>query len=497
MIKPEHEYSFFLSFMPSEVREIPGFYYDPERNRYFRIGTGGPALRDRVRSAQREAEKKADKQKLEKSKWRTPYSVDDASLKDLLRKQPIFNNVRSTIVKRAATRALLRQLKADSQTIIPTNSYITTTGPTAFQDGEAVVTFANNDLLWLGYQCEPFFHVWKASQCWLPAPGDIVAIDLSKRFQYGDHALRTLVGLSNVHGRRTYGRLWQTTLPSLGLLDETEMQKLRETRPNKSTSGCKRGYIGELPRFMQTDPPLNDVDAKWAGVLFHCLDVQKELDAILLGSETGLHYMNRAFEQHRHIKTSKGVMSVKVATRNMFCAGLRDGRLFIYDSRRKDSNVSMSIPHSKSAIAHLAPLGKVTFENQVLIVDVQGKIAIWDTRYRKREPVRILRGHEGAPTVAFDVNMQTNMVVVSGADNRLRLWSLDYDRIMDHDIPLWESSNFDGPVRSCKLLQQPPEPSSFWSFDIQPDDSYRRAPGIIASAPVNGKPAIHWFTVPA
>lgn len=481
--------------VPLNVMEIPGFYYDPERNRYFRIGSGGPEFRDRVRSAQREAEKKANQQKLEKIKCRTPHSVDDASLSALLvKRHSLYTNVRSATVKQAATRALLRRLTADTQVIIPAYRHITTTGTTTIQGDEAVLTFEKLGILRIGFQCEPYFHAWMTSHCWRPVPGDIVAIDLSREMRHGNCSVRKIVGVSNEPGRRTGGRLWQVTVPPLGPPSHEEMQMLRDSRPlEQGNISYKRGYLADLTqlRMANSPPPPIDVNATWRNVLFNCLDVQRKLNVICLGSQTGFHYMDSGFDGQHFSKTPTGVTSVKAATQNILCAGLRDGRLFIFDARR--ANKSMHIPHSRSAIAHMAPLGKSTFENQVLIVDVQGKIAIWDVRYIRKKPVRTLLGHEGAPTVAFDADVETNTIAVSGADNRLRLWSLDYDRTMDYDRPLWESSQFDGPVRFCKIMSQPPpQPSTCFA-----EYSHRRSPGIMASAPVNGKPTIHWFTIPA
>lgn len=501
------------------MQQIPGYYYDETKNRYFRIMPSGPHSLEALRKAK---EYSATENRLRSSRRSHQRSIiADRNLYQFCATRRIQNRMRPRTLIDNVNRALYKSLQLHTELSIPS----CLSSSTGFMDidnsnGEAVISYPGGRLMRYGYQCEPFFQMWSASTAWR-ASSEVSSLHLCYHVYIQGEERRVIIGTTS--GGMHNAQLFRYSIPALQPLDPETAKYLCQRAPRKTIRTKQSAAVrtGELVERRDFHSATVDCTLSLKKTSFYSSSVSDKAGIILAGSDHGVHVVTTSFELVNSHSTSSTVMAIETLSSNpgLGWLGCRDGTLQLYDSRT--ACFCRRFSYSKAAIVHMSG----ALEHPLLLtVNVNGDMLIWDARWlksklrnnKRTEPVRQLTGHEGCPTqnFGFDVDPKLRMVAAAGSDRRIRLWSLAEDQILENnDAPFWISRPFnEGPIRTAKFIREPPPTSPLWwdeeqypeiiqqSFDGD-DYTFRRAPGLLVSAPATHTtregPAIHWLTIPS
>ncbi|OLL24849.1 WD repeat-containing protein 21 [Neolecta irregularis DAH-3] len=133
----------------------------------------------------------------------------------------------------------------------------------------------------------------------------------------------------------------------------------------------------------------------------------------------------------RILRSKSDVFAVQFLDENVCMAGSRDGCIRAFDSRVKSDDHQLFIRHS-STVAGI----KVLSEYQIIVNGLRNSLKLYDVRFphppapsslysAPSKPVFEYTGHinEHSLTLGFDANRNTGIITAAGSDNRLRFWN--------------------------------------------------------------------------
>ncbi|KAI9314231.1 hypothetical protein BX666DRAFT_1971615 [Dichotomocladium elegans] len=474
--------------------EIPGYYFDPEKNRYFRIQANGPHSREAVRSAQRIA--RLEKEQATLSRNPLQY-LRDRNVVHYLYDRQLQGSRGGNSRKRidACHRALFRQMRPTRELDIR-QSY-RCDGLVEFCEGEAFVSYGSRMVLRYGYQCNPFFQMWETSMMWETC-GHIAALKAGYEHEVEGQRARQFVFISNHSGRDISG----------GELSRFSVSAIPEIQDEQTAKAIRSA--GSTRNVMYSVPTGDRIFLQYQflrkTMAFHAVDCSIEHGGIALGGEKGAYLLSDDFNTRSVYQTKSDVLAIKYTGRHKAWLGCRDGHLLLMDERSPKPD--MIIAASEFATARLA-----TLQNDHLIsVDVQKSVNIWDVRYVQRrypwkkklqQPLRRLRGHDESVAkqrFAFDVNSSARILALADTDQRVCFWSLGSSA--SDNMPFWttEKQNL-GTIRAVNFMEKQPQMARVWQEESMLDpgrDSLSNAPGMVITTDNQHQPGttFHWLTIP-
>ncbi|KAI7886583.1 hypothetical protein K492DRAFT_203118 [Lichtheimia hyalospora FSU 10163] len=453
--------------------EIPGYYFDRDKNRYFRITATGPHSRDAIKKAEQTAELQQENDNAKRI--RNPLKqIGDDHIYQYLYSRQTTSNISSTTLINACNRALYRQMKPVQQ--LDNNERYSCTGVADFRSGEAVVTYGQGLVLRYGYQCEPSFQMWNMETPW-HVGSSVTSLQLGPCYtniQDGTHR-QTVYGTS--YGPRKSSELWRYSF-----LSQIDMD------PDMMHANNHNNVIRSITR----EQPPAVLDCRFS-LKKSCLwTTHYAHDKVVVGSDHGAYMLNSCFDVLGHIPTKTAVLAAQCVDddRSQAWIGCRDGRLFLFDSRIPQP--AKSITQSKVATAHVVSLDSSGLEHQILSVDIERSIKIWDMRCLRRtrqgslhQPIKQLSGHDTTADqhIAFDISHHSRTVALVDGRQQLHFWSLDSNAF--DNTPFWTSDYF-----------QHNRIQSIHFIDASQQNSH--APGLVALAenPQRSSTSFYWFTAP-
>ncbi|KAG0168626.1 hypothetical protein DFQ28_004609 [Apophysomyces sp. BC1034] len=485
--------------MPAQ--EIPGYYFDEEKNRYFKVMPTGPHSLAAIKARKAAKEEQKPQQPSKKRK------VSPTSIRTFCQWRETQSQLQTpTCLMSRGSRFLFRNLAVDTEIQLCNRSsalaecHSTCMDFTSFPDnGEAVVSFAGGRLIRYGYQCDPFFQLWRTGFEW-NLRSDITSL----QFGQSTSTQKTVIGTSLGQGGLSPAQIWRYSYPALPAISTDDADGLSNQLSASSRRGPRRGFVSTDVCWTAGPQILQDYNYNRTKDTFWSSSVDDAHNTIVLGSEKGVTHLTSDLNCVNLTRTKSAVFATKLleSQPRISWIGCRNGDVQLFDTRTRRSTPMF---RQSSAITHLMPFERVSSGNQVLAAGMDGSLCLWDARVpsfvrpnHESRPLRKLYGHVNNHhrQIAFDVEPTMNLVAAAGSDHRLRIWSLS--KPGDNE-PFWISEKFgDGPVPAAKFMTSPPQIQDAWSRRNRnpPEYSYRRSPGIFVCAPsVDGFPAIQWLAI--
>ncbi|KAI7868123.1 WD40-repeat-containing domain protein [Spinellus fusiger] len=495
--------------------DIPGYYFNEEKNRYFKIMPTGPHSLSAIKQAREEKEREAAiQQGMEKQKQET------MNMSQFLRwRQTGSGGHSSAILREKGQRVLFKQITLDTRIQLPLQTTASNTSTVCMDltssqgTGEILCSFENAGILRYGYQVNPFFHMWGNER--YDKALSIASMQYASPIRRGNGTDRTIVGTFYGEIGDVSSSLWRLPIHDLPPLSQEDTTKLSECAPedittSASTAAYKSGRVCRTvsaPHDRDTAPALHygfEEETLWASA------AEDTYDSVVAGGNSGIYAFNSELQpiQRMHVKSSIFVLKSSKAQPRQYWYGSRNGTVGLYDIRCNEGHQPHPLFNQLSSITYLYPLEDHSSGHTVLVVGTNGLINIWDARFpytpqkKKKKtyhtPVKTLEGHQNAYTreLGVDYDPNTNLLVAAGDDKRLRLWSLINP---DSNEPFWTSEkSLTGIIKAAKFVTDPPALQSVWNTIALVEKPLfdRRCPGLLVCAPFDGEtPAIEWMSV--
>ncbi|KAI9262308.1 hypothetical protein BDA99DRAFT_510834 [Phascolomyces articulosus] len=522
------------------MQEIPGYYFDEVKKRFFKIMPSGPHSLASIKKRKQEAEqnriRKIDNGK--KSRFKPPplpNSLCDQNVLAYLRSRRLCNKIMTRHIIRLKN-SNMQPLASTSSMAFDNNNTTMNTGLRAlyknlhttnrlnlpgsplsraccmdFHQGDAVICYPQRCPMRFKYQCDPFFTMWNTH---FPAHtgADITSLHLGRqlvRYQE-DEWRQPLYGTTEMSSQDSKAQLWRITMPRLAEMDQELAAFLRDQHNNYITTPSNRNNIPVIIDSNNNSETtiIKDCIFSLRRNNFWTCSVDDMNHSIVVGCDTGAYMLTPTFNVLGRVTSRASILASSCIPDRPGVAwlGCRDSNIKLFDPRIH-SQKQLCFQHSSLAISHLKALDRY----RLLAVDVGESLAIWDTRYipkykRLNRPLRWLKGHrnDAGTKVACDVDVTGQLLALAGDDHRVRIWSLS-DTCQQQAAPFWESHKFgeEGPVQSLKFIDDPPPMADTWNhLQSAPEDRQNRAPGLVVAAPVinhtsravSSSSGIHWLT---
>ncbi|KAI7849612.1 hypothetical protein BDC45DRAFT_520012 [Circinella umbellata] len=528
------------------MQEIPGYYFDPVKNRYFKIMSSGPHSLAAIRKAQHEA----DRSTTNKNKNITtrqqrsnlpplPNTICDQNViaylrsrrictklsrRNLINNDTISNTINNRMIASTApaatknrtnmntttlmgTRALYKNLRPTNQLNIP-GSPLSRACSMDFHGGDAVICYPQGCPMRFKYQCDPFFTMWNTQ---FPAhvSADVTNIHLGRQLvRYRDDEYRRPVyGSTELCSEDSKATLWRVSMPSVAEMDQELATFLRDQHTNTITNENRNVPVvldGSTNNSQDRRAITMDCTFSLKRNNFWTCSVNDNDNSLVVGCDTGAFMLTSTFNVLGRSTSRTAVLASSIIPERPGIAwlGCRDSEVKLFDPRMH-SQQQLRFKHSRLAVSDLEALDAY----RLLAVDVGESVAIWDIRYissknnnnniynKRCRPIQRLKGHvnTGGTRVAVDVDKKGQLLALAGNDHRVRLWSLADSHIQgEQSTPFWESKIFtsgndeEGPVQAVKFIDDPPPMVKVWNkLPMMPKDRQNQAPGLVVAAPVN------------
>ncbi|KAI8371324.1 WD40-repeat-containing domain protein [Radiomyces spectabilis] len=487
------------------IGEIPGFYYDEEKNKYFKIMPTGPYSLAAIKKA-RES-KAAVRQDIVSTSQSSKLPKKRSCAYDL--NLALFCRQRETQIRQLPLRSigqgsktLYRQLKPNTEVQIRSLSDAnmecrsSCLDATSYPDhGEVIVSVSGNVVGHYGFQTDPFFHMWKL-QSW-EMSSLVTSLKFSQTFELYGNQRRTLISTTLGNSSNVPAQLSRHSYPIPQSLSNEEAEELAEQLDDDHPATVKH-LTAAFFRRQSYMPDLqldclfhSDRDSFWTS------SSSIENNIIIAGGDKGVYHLTSQFDNITQIKVRSSVLATHIVKSQPSCVwlGSRNGNIHQFDVRYARA-LRKPLFQQSSSVTNVVSLDHFSSGHRILAASMDGSLNIWDVRNGKT-PIRELRGHINhyCQELAFDLDVSSNIVTVAGSDHRLRLWSLCDDE--NSVLPFWESpsSMKDGPVSAAKFITSSPSAQPVWSNGPFNACCYRRSPGLMVCAPDRyNHPAIHWMS---
>ncbi|EPS44874.1 hypothetical protein H072_1135 [Dactylellina haptotyla CBS 200.50] len=145
------------------------------------------------------------------------------------------------------------------------------------------------------------------------------------------------------------------------------------------------------------------------------------------------------------IRPESDVLALQYIDKNVLLTGSRSGKIHIYDSRR---NLEKEVTHEKALASHVSSithLRKLENDNYIIVNGLGGQTALHDLRY-----CRPIQGHQRGHTpkgttkpvltyknfnkstigLGFDIDHSQELMAIAGEDNNIRLYSISSGQVV-------------------------------------------------------------------
>jgi hypothetical protein len=514
---------------------IPGYFLDQKTKKLFKIQPHGPfSLKELQKRLQKEEEEEiaalaaastsaSNSNTLKSSLLRPPTNITQ------FLRQRSFNNSGSST--NGSTAFLMTQLKTRTTVQLegPKHMYNDllvdlTTDPNDY--GEMIVSHRSGRLARSGYQVNPGFNIWNAHD-WETESSPILSLQFGTRnFMLNNQERRTIVGTSG-------GSLWRYSVPKLPPLLNDEASLVT----NNS------GVIGQLPTTSYlgyTDSSLDCLFTRKKD-LFWSSSFDDQNDHLVVGGDQAIYQLTSKFDFISSKKLNSSVFATHLPKDqpNICYTGSRNGSIQLIDFRQKNLYLSYKFRQS-SSVTQIQSLNGY----ELLTVGMDGSVDIWDRRQPTRqstahkqqqhsgdyssrgnyqgnrgnrnggrggyykhqpqtqpnnttiEPIRKLKGHinESSHHLGFDIDLENNLLMLSGGDGRVRIWSIFNS---SSNEPIWCSDQYSNPIPAARFMvsQYPRLQDAFLGQVCT--GARHQGPGVLlfgASKEDQEKSSIQWLT---
>lgn len=493
--------------------DIPGYFLDLKTKKYFKITPHGPyslpELRKRLKRQEEEGKQAAALAVASKRLGANHISsqhLRPAHFSQFLRQRATLG-----IMDRADSgmRFLLTRLKTRSSVDLhgPSSIYNNMlVAMTTQQTDDYGEMFISNrcSLQHFGYQVDPQFSLWKVGQE-LSDNSDAQSMHVGSRlFDMNGYTCRSIVGT-------TGGTLWFRAYPVLPPLHKEEVHHM--FMQNGSIRQQQQDRIYECPgSYAGHCVSLASQEYKQAKDLFWSSDIDDLCNTIVVGGDKKLYRLNNTFQlmQSRKMKSSVFACHILKSQPDHCWIGLRNGKIYMEDWRCPVTPKDKAKQHDfeqSSSVYKIQTLDHVRTGHELVTLAMDGSIDVWDARQptkkrrsRRRSPLYSLKGHVNASSrhLGFDMDTENQLLMASGSDHRVRIWSLQ--RRNNTFDPMWTSEKYQAPIPAVKFMTAPstyPKLQDGWS-DLLPGSLLsRKPPGIMlfgTSKESNQNRSIEWMT---
>lgn len=470
--------------------DIPGYFLDLKTKKYFKITPHGPyslpELRKRLQREQEE-EKAASISK------RNIHHVSKHRLKPTNFSQFLRQRAMLGTLGRTDTGLdfLLSRLK--------TRSSVNLHGPTSIYNNMLVAMTSDMDeygemfvsnrcsLQHFGYQVDPQFSVWKVGQELIDNT-DAQSMHVgSCLFDEIGFTCRSVIGT-------TGGTLWFRAFPVLPPLYKEELHQM--FTQNGSIRGQDRRIYERPTSYSGQCLAVAAHEYTQRKDLFWCSSLNDQHDTIVVGGDQKIYRLNNAFNLVRSKKVKSAVFASHIPKlQPEICwIGSRNGKIHLEDWRQPPTQQQQSTSNDfvqSSSVYKIQTLENVRSGHELVSVAMDGSIDVWDARQptkkrrkssRCKRPLFSLSGHvnESSRHLGFDIDTENQLLMASGSDDRVRIWSIDNNN--NTFDPIWTSQKYEAPIPAAKFMtasSRYPKLQDGW-FEIMPDSLLsRKNPGLL------------------
>jgi len=393
------------------VMQIPGYYYDPVKKKYFKVMATGPYSRQNYQNAENEQSKM--KEPAVRRHTRITPLPSYCRLREMQGRKSVVKSISNGYLGLLATLGQPQKMTVVGTPLAQTTATIAGGRPVALD------IHPTNNRYWLAYTtgiiAEGFFSI---------SPKDGFQ-------QY--HITLTPYGSDEITGvSMGAGDIGMVcTLGNGGRYPTLFFSRLSYCNPDQEPSNYRQAELIDVKA-------LNHWGSFW------CCDISKlDESRSVLGTDKTVVYYNNC-KPVAYYYTDSAVLAAQIdpVQPNVFYGGCRDGRIKLFDSRVSRRNVDARRGHSphifrhKSAITHLHKIGS---SFHIVAAGMDGSLQTWDMRghrtsshtaYQQRQwPVFRFNGHKNVHTrsLGFDVLDDGKVLAMAGDDHVVRLWSLQGD----------------------------------------------------------------------
>ncbi|KAI9279349.1 WD40-repeat-containing domain protein [Sporodiniella umbellata] len=437
--------------------QIPGYFLDLETKKYYKITTTGPY-------SMAELKKRLAKEEESKQQSIKRPAPPPPTLVKLIRQRAV-----GSLHCKPNFATVLRNLRHQNTVVLNQsfkNSKMTFGN---LRDG-CLWTVSANHLYTVGYQLSPCFQIW-TSQCRnidLAGPVNTISC-ISDDLNYSIN-----IGTSD-------GRFYKINIPQEHALSHQQIdyilpQGSLTSGPTDGTRLLDFSDYSELPSMSRKLFSTNK-ETVWSSAVD---EVRKR---VLVGGEKSLYLLKDSLQLIKTRKLSSAVFDIVISKyRAIGLVGLRNGRVLSVDLR--DRRLSFELFCSaNSSVTKIAEID----EMYVLTVCLDGSIDVWKIGSAKT-PIRSFKGHinEATHGLAFDLDLNNQLLLVAGNDGHVRVWSLL------ESAPIWTSEKFKKPVTTAKIFVEFPNRQPNWPPYLV---SKHQTPGVLIFTEENDFPVVKYYCI--
>ncbi|XP_030070179.1 DDB1- and CUL4-associated factor 4 isoform X2 [Microcaecilia unicolor] len=391
----------------STVPELPGFYYDPEKNRYFRLLPGNNNCNPLTKESIRQREMESKRLRLLEEDRQRKKAIRTGLNSLFLHQKRQLGLLSSTSYCRRVHELKVNCMQRQKVEIRSPPDFFDSTSANPFQ------------LLLADTACETVFTVNAADrgQCkygiikldslW----NDHLQVDMCDNFNFTNHKINAACWVSVTHpdSHLLLCLMGIANTPgSSGLLPVSQFSNFSEAVQSRMLCSVK------IPMAWSCAWGLNPQ----VGSCFST------------GSTRRVYVTNIVTGLTQTFSTESDVLAQQFATRTpVLYNGCRSGEIFSIDIRqhaKKRCRRKRVCFFHNSAVTSLKILQD---ENYVMAADMAGKIKLWDLRTRKC--VKQYEGHNNQYAhLPLHVNEEAGLLLAVGQDCYTRIWSLQDSQLL-------------------------------------------------------------------
>lgn len=395
----------------SNELEIPGFYYDPEKKRYFKIAPNHASstcnyTRDAIAKKQAEIKRQQDvKQTFEKGS--NPQSVLEKKSKkcssnivSLIQERLLFGHDKLFFLSNVFKNSISRLKPVGSQNLFDHSSDV-------FENLEHM------QVMHIGSEHDEILSLWSIKETWVQR---IQRVKISEAVRTKNQTSLSVIAKPQL----------QAVLPRLNKVTDLCWSPISKGGKHVLyTTMCHMGHQESLARIKNLDP----LDTTF------CQDYNLGRKATWtcawnsakcqfgVGSEKCVLVLNvelRTMWEYNTNKSDPLSLAFSQHTGNSLHAGTRGGQILTFDMRSRSTFPVSTLTHH-SSVCSVNVLGNNNF---LLSADFTGKVCLWDMR--KRNMVVQYPGNVNQYTrLPVHVDELQKIVYTVGEDGYTRFWSLD------------------------------------------------------------------------
>ncbi|KAM8825732.1 WD repeat domain 21 [Synchiropus picturatus] len=388
----------------SDVPELPGFYFDREKNRYFRLLPGhnncNPLTKEQLQAKERE-------------KKRSMMLLED----DTLRKKAPRPGCNSTLLHKQTQLGLVSE-KSFCRWIHEVRASTMRRHKLNLQTSDNSSPDKDNfRFIMADSKCEQLFTVNDSSHggckyglMKLGASQSSLSLELCDSFYFTNHTVNSTCWAS---------------------INYTDSHVLLCFVGAADTPGCVSLLPASLFRTSHTEAPGRQCSLKICSA-WSCAWCNNPFmsNTVSIGLSRKVILKNAVSGETRTFKVNTDVLTQQFALHEpLLYNGCRSGEIFSIDLRLRGSrseNWKASSFHQESAITSLRVLED---ENYVMAADMLGQIKLWDVR--KTKPVMEYAGHYNEHAhLPIHISEPEGLLLAVGQDCNTRIWSLKDARLL-------------------------------------------------------------------